>query len=353
MHLQHVDFSIALTMTECYTVQPIHPTWFDDEMVALTLQLEEIGIYSQAGKGKHAVDRPPDSDLAYASFQAELQDYRTSLNDRQLAQSIGTAVYSDGAVVTELASEEIQCYEDRLLAFQISNNDPEYQKPSVLVDQETDSRIQSWMCTITESQYVGSVVDLSDDEIEAGPSMSYAERQADILNKLAKQFKCAVCHEYVYSQLTVLLPCDDRYCVDCLKDLFIRATKDETLFPVRCHKEPIPLELVSRHLSVEEFTAFERASVEYSTADRVYCSNRECGGFIPSERIELGIRRAVCGHCNTSTCGLCKNMYHPGADCPDDPALSQTRELAGEMGWQTCYRCRSIVILKSGCNHMT
>ncbi|PVH92873.1 hypothetical protein DM02DRAFT_470523, partial [Periconia macrospinosa] len=80
-------------------------TSFDDEIAALTLQLEEIGIYSQAGKGKHAVDRPPDSDLAYASFQAELQDCQASLEDRRLARSIGAAVHSDGAVVTELASE--------------------------------------------------------------------------------------------------------------------------------------------------------------------------------------------------------------------------------------------------------
>ncbi|KAL5387465.1 hypothetical protein PMIN02_008125 [Paraphaeosphaeria minitans] len=94
---------------DCYTVASSHPTSFlDDEIAALTLQLEEIGIYSEAGKGKYAVGNPPDIELAYGSFQAELQSYRAFRADQDLARSIGAAVYSDGPAIADLTAQEVQ-----------------------------------------------------------------------------------------------------------------------------------------------------------------------------------------------------------------------------------------------------
>lgn len=327
-------------------------TLVDDEIMALALQLEEIGVFCQSGKGKHAVDRPPDSEIACLNFRTELDNHRTFLLDQRFAHNMGVAVYSDGPVIAETTAEEIQCHEDRLLALRISDGRQYEKLPSSTV-KETRDRIQDWISTAPESQYAGSVADFSNDETDAGPSLSYADRQATVLEKLSKQLKCAVCHEMVHSKLTLSLPCKCRYCIDCLKGLFIRATRDESLFPVRCHKEPIPLSIISKHLSREELTAFELASLEFSTGDRVYCSNIDCGMFIPPEHIEPGIHRALCQRCNTYTCGLCKNRFHSKTDCPDDPALHATRHLAEEKGWQTCFRCNSIVVLRSGCNHMT
>ncbi|ORY10098.1 hypothetical protein BCR34DRAFT_486219 [Clohesyomyces aquaticus] len=340
-------------MADCCTLQPSHPTLLDDEITALSLQLEEIGIYSQSKKGKYAVNKAPDIELAYASFQAELGNYKTFIADQQLARSIGAAVNSDGVIIAQLTSEEIQSHEDRLVALQISNKDAEIQSPPGRVAEETGKTVLDWISTATESQYAGSIVDFSDTETDAGPSVSYAARQEAALKNLSKHFKCAVCHENFHSRLIVSLPCNDRYCIDCLKGLFIRATKDDSLLPVRCHQQPILLQLVSKHLSADELAAFELASLEFHTVDRVYCSNRDCGRFIPPGRVEQGTHRAVCERCNTLTCAICKNGYHHGMDCPDDPALRETRALAGEEGWQTCYRCKSIVMIKSGCNHMT
>ncbi|CAI6334275.1 unnamed protein product [Periconia digitata] len=344
-------------MSELYAVQPHHATSFEDELAAIALQLEEIGIHADVGKGKYAVDHPPDSEIAYASFQAELRDYHTFLLDQRVAHSIGTAVHCDGAVVADLTLEEIRCHEDRLFAIQTSNHDSEFQRAPESALGEPEDNIRNWMNAATESQYSGSILEFSDDEDYednvAGPSVSYAERQAGMLEKLSRQVRCAVCLEYFHSGATIPLSCQDRYCVDCLKGLFVRATKDETLFPVRCHKKPIPLQLIAKHMSTVELAAYERASIEFSTADRVYCSNRDCGEFIPPRQIELGTHKSECELCNTSTCGLCKNEYHDDMDCPNDPELQVTRDLAGEMGWKTCYRCGYIVGLRSGCNHMT
>ncbi|KAL6706233.1 hypothetical protein ACN47E_005968 [Coniothyrium glycines] len=340
-------------MSDCCVVQPSHPTSLDDEIAALILQLEEIGLFSNQSKGKHAIDQPPDIDIAFASFQTELLDYQKFLTDQQLARSIGAAVNLDGAAITQLTSEEIQCHEDRLFALTTSRADPECEGAALESLVPTDMKMNDWIDIASKSQYAGSVIDDFDEEhSESGPSMSYAEKQGNVLEMLSKPHRCAVCLDNVAGGFTVLLPCKDRYCFECLRKTFKRAITDEELFPVRCCKQPIPLSLVSGHMSQDELSAFTRASIEFSTVDRVYCSNHECGQFIIPENIEAGSHRAVCEACNTFTCGLCKNNFHHGEDCPNDPDMERTRDLAREQGWQTCHGCGSIVVINTGCNHM-
>ena len=210
-------------MSECCAVQPFHPTGFEDEIVALTSQLEEIEIYySQSSKGKHPVDRPPDSDIAYADFRAKLQAHRVSLADRRFACSMGVAVYADGPAIADLTCQEIQCHEDRMFALQTSNAEPGYEKPPASVFEKSSSWIRDWMWDAAKSNYGGSVADLPDDETDAGP-----------------------------------------------------------------------LQSVSRHMSADELAAFERASVEFSTAERVYCSNHDCRRFVPPAQIESGTHRSL------------------------------------------------------------
>ncbi|KAH6620583.1 hypothetical protein C7974DRAFT_364271 [Boeremia exigua] len=343
-------------MSSC-NKQAIHTSGFDADITALTIQLDEIRLFIEGDKGKYAANQPPDRNIVCAAFEEELRRYEVFITDQRLAHSMGAAVHVDGEIILESTIEETQCQEDRLLALQISNDEPGYEDPPASGSIIDSSQVQNWLKTATHSQHAGSVVDFaiddSDDGTEAGPSKTFAERQADVLEKLSQRLQCVVCREKVFSNLTVSLPCGDRYCIECLKGYFIRATKDEMLFPVRCHKKPIPLNLIAAHLSVDELAAFERASIEFSTVDRTYCSNRACGEFIPPEQIQSATHRASCTFCSTSTCGLCNRSYHGGLDCPDDPELRQTRDLAGELGWQTCFSCGSIVVLRSGCNHMT
>ncbi|KAF2108382.1 hypothetical protein BDV96DRAFT_504588 [Lophiotrema nucula] len=168
-----------------------------------------------------------------------------------------------------------------------------------------------------------------------------------------KQSKCAMCHDYHENRAMISLPCNDYYCINCMKERFMRATKDEGLFPVRCCQKPIPIEVISKHLTLDEMTAIGLSSIEFSTEDRIYCSNPHCHRFQLPARLELGVNRVVCDSCGMSTCTTCKQAYHRGQDCPDDPGTRQVQELAQELGWKTCPSCRRVVILRSGCNHMT
>jgi hypothetical protein len=337
-------------MTDCSIIQPSHPTFLDDEIAALALQLEELTAYSQESKGKHAIDQPPDLEVAFASFHAELEDYRMFLTDHQLAESIGAAVHTDGALISTLTSKDMQVHKDRQAAIQISERDHEMES----LPRSVRGDVQDWMSSLSETFAASSVVDyLSDEETEAGPSMSFAERQASALGRLAQTFQCTACTSRTPVAYMVTAKCSHRYCVDCVRSLFIRSCKDESLFPPRCCRQPIPLPLIARHLSAEELGVFESASVEFATCDRVYCSNIYCGKFVPPNQIRDSVHQAVCEVCGQSTCSICKSAFHKGVDCPDDPAIQETRELARTQGWQTCYSCNRIVMLRTGCNHMT
>ena len=51
---------------------------------------------------------------------------------------------------------------------------------------EIAGRTQDWMATVTESRHASSLVNLFDDEIDAGLSISYTEHQANVIEKLSK-----------------------------------------------------------------------------------------------------------------------------------------------------------------------
>jgi hypothetical protein len=345
------DFVREVTMS---VVVPYasQPGPLDDELTALTLQLEEIGLYSQGGKGKHPVDHPPDVDIAFANFQAELHSYKTFLDDQKLAQSIAAAVHSDSLLIGDLTSQDVQAHENRRVALNLSITDPEIEAPPPSTHDDLRDDVHDCMSTVTGNIAAASVIEFSDDETDAGPSMSYTERQADTMKKLSMEFRCCACTDRFPRASMVTTPCKDRYCIDCIKTLFMQSTKDEGLYPPRCCKQVIPPALVARHMDPDELAVFELATVEYATRDKTYCSNHACARFIIPDNIEPGTNRASCSQCGTDTCAICKGAFHHDTDCPDDPSLQQTKELAREMGWQTCFNCDRIVDLWTGCNHM-
>jgi hypothetical protein len=333
--------------------QPFQPTSLDDELAALTFQLEELGLASQSGKGKHPVDHPPDFEIAFASFQAEIEQYKTFLADQKLAQSIGAAVHTDGILIREFTAQEVESHEDHRFVLQLCADDPEIEGPPSSLIIGNRGEIDDWMSTVTDARAAQSAVDFSDDETDAGPSMTYAERQADTIKKLSMEFSCVACTDRHSRTAMVTAKCGHRYCADCAKSLFMRSTKDEDLYPPKCCKQPIPLALVAKHMDHVELATFQLSSVEFSTRHRVYCSNVACGMFIVPDNIDAVNQRAMCSSCGTESCSVCKNGYHHGSDCPDDPSIRQTRELAQSLGWQTCHACDRVVQLRSGCNHMT
>ncbi|KAL1959908.1 hypothetical protein VTO42DRAFT_576 [Malbranchea cinnamomea] len=329
------------------SMRPASQVYLDDEIAALALQLEEINCHSENSKGKYPEERPPDSEVAFSSFQAEIQAHISFLNDLKLAHSIAQAVDTDGQVIAAITGEEADARQDRQLALQVNecgNSDTEPPPPYSQVDDSNlahEERL-SWFSNIN---------DTFENEDDAGPSTAYTRHQENAIHTLSQaKHQCSVCLDNFRRWEVFPLQCGDIYCRVCLKTLFMRATKDESLFPPRCCRQKIPLTLIAKDMTANEIEVFKSSEMEFSTVDRTYCSNVDCGKFIPPTQIRAG--RAECGYCDSLTCAMCKNAFHL-EDCPADPALQETLTLARAQGWQRCYRCGAIVQLNKGCFHIT
>jgi hypothetical protein len=92
---------------------------------------------------------------------------------------------------------------------------------------ELCTAVQDWMFDVSETLVASPIVDFTDDEA-----------------------------------LTIDTDCttgDHRYCIDCMKHLFLRASKEEAYYPPRCCRQPLPLALIEKHMTVREIEAFNSA----------------------------------------------------------------------------------------------
>lgn len=325
---------------------PYHSV-LDEEIEALTQQLEEIGFYNENDKGKHREDDLPDYEIAIVTFLDEVRTHISFLSDQKLARSVAVAVESDGHLVAAISQEELRAESDRRLARYVGENDRMFDNNTV------DDGIGHYDFQETQSRVIDELLDnvAFETRADAGPSMTFAQRQEEAVEKMSRsRFQCCVCYENFQPCKIVRMQCSHLYCITCLKDLFLRATRDESLFPPRCCRVLIPLSLIQAEMSESELEDFNCATVEFSTTNRIYCSNTICGSFIPP--VDIVADRAHCSHCGSATCSMCKNVFHHD-DCVADPALQATLALATRQGWQRCFACKALVELGIGCYHMT
>lgn len=339
---------------------------FDNDIFALTLQIEEIEAQRERQTGKWREDSPPDFSLAFLDFEAELKKAVHLVEDLKLAHSIAQAIDLDAAILQQANTEESQAHQDRNIAFKLQDDDAEDPDLSAIIDDnavvdDNKSQFENYWNNLVLGHMEPSTP--SNDDVESicesitssfvGPSMPYALRQQQGLQQLRDlKLQCVACREQFHPNETIYLNCIGRhvYCKDCLKELFILSIKDESLFPPTCCRKVIPVSLIKETFTLEEFEAYHNAEVEYSTTNRVYCSRIECGRFIP---VKDGVDdRAYCGACSNETCVHCKGDAHEG-DCPADEALQKFIEFAAEQHWQRCFGCRRMVERPVGCDHIT
>ncbi|KAI3342014.1 hypothetical protein F4824DRAFT_486430 [Ustulina deusta] len=161
---------------------------------------------------------------------------------------------------------------------------------------------------------------------------------------------CEACGEQKHFAELSRAPCQHEYCRQCLSRLFRDAIIDESLFPPRCCRQPIPLDKSQLFLDANVVRQFRQKAVELATPNRTYCHNTSCAVFIPPSNYSYAT--ATCGECGGQTCITYKGALHEG-DCPNDGQLQQVIQLAREQGWQRCQNCWSMVELHTGCHHMT
>ena len=309
---------------------------------ALQFQLQEIEAERSLRSGKWPEDSPPDYTLAFDAFEAELKTALAVVQDLKIAHSIATAIDSDAVVLQELRADEEQSAQDRELALSLNDEDEDVPSQAVLEWQET---FGSGADLVGWDHSEASTLSIESGTV-AGSSML---RQKSVFESQSKLL-CSVCGDNVHPHSTVRLRCGDVYCKPCLKAFFLRVIKDETLFPPRCHREPIDVSTIEAEFSAEESIAYRKAVLEFTSTDRVYCADHECGQFIPmSQRTH---DYASCEACSADTCLHCKALAHDGG-CAADEARQSLIQFADEQGWKACFGCGEMVFRYEGCNHMT
>ncbi|KAF2686028.1 hypothetical protein K458DRAFT_274706, partial [Lentithecium fluviatile CBS 122367] len=167
--------------------------------------------------------------------------------------------------------------------------------------------------------------------------------------------RCVACLDFHPVENTITLECEPQphvYCRACLLDLFEASIgSDASLFPPRCCKKPVSLDLCRQLLPKEEVKKFDMRIEEITTKDPIYCSSPHCAQYIQKRMISSGIAR--CLVCNQRTCAVCKAEEHQDQLCPDDEGTKMLKDQAKKERWQECTSCKNLVELTAGCFHIT
>lgn len=327
-----------------------------DEDIALIIQLleqdGEEAASAAIGKGKLPEGTMTDTQVAFSLFMDELQGARTFFADRRMTRSIQSAIQLDGDTLLQSQNEERAAEHDHNLSVSLSKGESELPAPQSILQPSArdDVELLEKMACI----YITGIDDIeSDDDVlsvtcQPESSVWAASRQTV---RTRQKRACDACGEHKHFAELSRAPCQHEYCRECLSRLFRDAMVDESLFPPRCCKQPIPLDKSRLFLDADVVRQFRHKALELSTPNRTYCHNTRCGAFIP-RGANCSDTIATCADCHRQTCTACKGASHAG-DCPNDEQLQQAIQLAREQGWQRCQNCWSMVELETGCYHMT
>lgn len=134
--------------------------------------------------------------------------------------------------------------------------------------------------------------------------------------------------------------------------MFDANINDEHRFPPRCCGKTVDLRFIKDDLSEETLATYQAKIVEYSTTNRLYCSNARCAQFLGARQKSSSVE--ICSSCTSETCARCSSPAHANTvKCKIDPGLVSALKLGDAQGWQRCPRCRQLVERTQGCYHMS
>lgn len=320
---------------------PPPPQAWDSETVSLLLALslleEDLSDLQSRQKGKQRAGTITDIEAALSLSLDDLQCTSQVLKDRRIAESYADAIATDQTVIATIVAEEARARNDRRIAEGIAG----LQNPPGPVGEELAEDNDDLESVISEA--------MTATVIEGRSSHRASQR---ITENYYTTKMCIVCSDrHPVNDIITVEGCKHHYCCECALNLFRLAMTDETLYPPRCcSKNLFEIPAVLDIMSNEDAEEFRKKMQEYESNDRTYCANLECGMFVGDG---LGRDLVECMKCGENTCTHCKKLGHVGRECKADEALQSVLRVAEESGWKRCPRCRAMVELRFGCNHMT
>ncbi|KAI0048148.1 hypothetical protein FA95DRAFT_1588849 [Auriscalpium vulgare] len=343
----------------------------DSLLLIAQLSLEDLEEVNDHRKGKgRAGSALPDDQVAVDEQLRYFRDLRSQLEDHALACSLERAWRTDRDILNIIAAIDQAEGDDRNAAVALSNGQP---LPPASQHQRSLAALNASLASsasLDPEVAVGGAVTVEIDDKGEEPQradLASASSQSELGNQFLdldappaysqrsqpSRVDCIICTENKRKTHLLRAPCGHYYCRACIVDLIDSATRDETLFPVRCCHRPFPVDDFTPYLSARQHNLFRKKAFEFGTPPeaRLYCCNPTCSIFLGP----AGSSRAdvVCPDCQTIICTECRSASHPGDACTVAAALLELKALALAEHWQTCPGCSAMVELVQGCYHMT
>ncbi|EKV06078.1 hypothetical protein PDIG_78560 [Penicillium digitatum PHI26] len=318
-----------------------------DKQTILRLLLEDLEDLENRQKGKQAVGKETDLDIAIACLREDIRTTQVSIADEVLAISTSTAIANDQKILAFFQHQERVANQDRQLALALQNG-------TSTSDHISSSSVTTEIMSADDDDDVVSIVmeDLIDrmalsekaSNNGEGPSRLHLPRTSSLMRE------CASCFTKV-TNIMFTGACGHEFCCGCTRQMFLGAVKDEELYPPRCCGNIVPPGVALRILNYEELRNFGERAIEWTAKDRLYCAEPTCSKFIPPFAIQH--EHGTCPECHQQTHVPCRSLAHPRMNCPMDEPLHAVLEMADAQNWRRCFHCRTMVELHHGCNHIT
>lgn len=328
-----------------YSLSPLDGD-LDLVLLSIRFALEDIHQLQTAYPGKARAETVlPDEQLALECQAENLRLLLSSLEDRRIALSFHQAITADSALIENLARLDRVQVDDHNAAQALERNQP---LPTLTDDQKW---VEGGLVPINPfkvKKFDSSV------QVDASISFNVTTSTSPPIASSSRATECIICGDRI-NRKDFHAECGHAYCRSCLVDLVRASTQDETLFPVRCCRQDLPMSRFLSYIPLGLQAQFEIKSREFSTSasDRLYCVNPTCSEFLGSSHSEQERQVITCSECGTNVCSGCKASPHGDDGRTENADLLVLKELAREHQWQTCPGCNSIVELQQGCNHIT
>jgi hypothetical protein len=165
--------------------------------------------------------------------------------------------------------------------------------------------------------------------------------------------------------------CDSSYCVSCIRNMFLDASRDTSRMPPRCCMQ-LQIHHAKPFLTKEEVVQFKSKYEEWMTPSPFYCPVPTCSTFIAerllsaqkqagtkSKRVDSGIgtptpKTFACPTCEAVICQDCRQIAHPNSVCniSEFGIDAETTALLKSWGYKKCPKCGHGLKRMYGCNHM-
>ncbi|KAJ7674385.1 hypothetical protein B0H14DRAFT_3067570 [Mycena olivaceomarginata] len=310
------------------------------------LTLDDIAEIRHLSKGKSKEGAPlSDAECALAACAEEAQDALRFFQDLEMARSLDNALELDQPVLSVLSIVEDGLRDDHAYAEALENGRalPAQSEVQRLMEDPDFSRLSQDVTEKPEDGGDPRDADALEEAQETRPMRAHTAQ-------------CVICRDDLGALTSFQAPCNHFYCRQCLSNLVTSCIGDESLFPLQCCRQYLPMDGthgVYGQLDVRLRLSFGKKAVEFATVskDRLYCPRPTCSVFLGSTADHLD--NVVCPRCATHVCVSCKQTVHPGEACGESLAIQQVKALAREQHWQTCPGCAQIIDLQQGCYHMT